>query len=203
MSSSLTPHFTSHSLTKVKVRTELTALQVAWILHYRLALQLGTDVGTVKMRYLLWSPLDNDYFVILQDSLNGDVITLLPIDYHENLAYKINDVLRSRARELFPSMDTLNQLLEAQQKSKPTHFFVNALYTDSEGLPKAKQIKVHPITDYCSTVEELMKSGLSKKEVQQMIASFDIDNESVTGLSIRIGRKGTPMYQPLSAIQTK
>jgi hypothetical protein len=186
------------------VRTALTAEQVAWILHYRLALKLGTDVGTVKMRFLLWSPVDNDYFVILQDTLNGDVITLLPIEYHENLAYKIDDVKREYAKRLLPSMEVLDYwMLTQEQQSKPSNFFVNVLYTNSEGLAKAKQLFSCPITDQCSTIDELIKHGLSKKDVERAIASLEIDPSSVTGLSVRMGRKGNPLYQPLSAIQTK
>jgi len=61
--------------------------EVAALLDYRLTIPVG--VRGRAIHHLFFSPPDAQCFVAVQDSEDGAVITVLPIDYHESCAWQV------------------------------------------------------------------------------------------------------------------
>jgi len=58
---------------------------------------VGIEPDTHRMHRVLFSIDDDTHFVAIQDGKDGEVITVLPLDYHENLAWKIGKKALNRA----------------------------------------------------------------------------------------------------------
>ncbi len=69
--------------------------------------------------HVFFSPKDLNHFVAVQDIDTGEVITVLPLDYHENLAWKIGR--KNLKRAILKSAPGFYSEVYPQQKpSKPT-----------------------------------------------------------------------------------
>ena len=62
----------------------------ARLLDQNLTVSVGVEPFTRRRHRLLYSEPDKAHFVVIQDFETGEVVTLLPIDYHENLAWQLS-----------------------------------------------------------------------------------------------------------------
>jgi hypothetical protein len=92
--------FTRHAWQRVLERLSLTMDDVAQILDMGLAVEMGTSPGTNRCQRLFYSPPEDDFFIAIQDKTCGVVITVLPLAFHENLAWHAPNVALTKARRL-------------------------------------------------------------------------------------------------------
>jgi hypothetical protein len=93
-------HFSRHARRRLGQRCRMSSGELAEILDRRLAVNTGRKPGFEKVHLLFFSPRDDAYFVAIQDRLAGTVVTVLPLDYHEQLAWPVTDEQRAEARRL-------------------------------------------------------------------------------------------------------
>ena len=71
-------------------RTTLYEDELFGLIDNRRCVIVGIEPYTNRLHKLIYSVSDKAHFVAIQDMATGEVITILPIDYHENLAWKIS-----------------------------------------------------------------------------------------------------------------
>ena len=80
-----------HAKERLQERTSLEPAAFLHLLDQNLSVSIGVESFTRRRHRLLYSEPDKAHFVAIQDFETGEVITLLPIDYHENLAWKLSE----------------------------------------------------------------------------------------------------------------
>jgi hypothetical protein len=78
--------FTRHACSRASELLSLSTSEIADILDWDLAVDIGVDNGTNRVHRLFYSSLDGICFVAIQDSKTKAVVTILPLDYHENIS---------------------------------------------------------------------------------------------------------------------
>ena len=82
---------TNHATQRLAERTTLTHDELFGLIHNQLCVIVGIEPFTNRLHKLIYSEPDKTHFVAIQDMATGEVITILPLDYHENLAWKISE----------------------------------------------------------------------------------------------------------------
>jgi len=93
-------HFSYHAFQRVKGRISMPHYELAKRLDGDLAINIGDEPNTNRVHKLFYSELDYMCFVAVQDSQTGMIITILPIDYHENIAWSVPIELQQQAKLL-------------------------------------------------------------------------------------------------------
>ena len=79
----------SHAAKRINQRTSMDTQTVMDLLDANVCVNIGQHAGSYRRHMLFFSPEDKFYYVAIQDSRNGKVITVLPPAYHKNLAWRI------------------------------------------------------------------------------------------------------------------
>lgn len=82
---------TKHATQRLAERTTLAHDELFGLIHNQLCVIVGIEPFTNRLHKLIYSESDKTHFVAIQDMATGEVITILPLDYHENLAWKISE----------------------------------------------------------------------------------------------------------------
>lgn len=88
--------FTEHAFERVGERLHLSHEEVAQLLDEDKCVPLGKDGSSNRLHKLFYSKPDSYWFVAVQDEVTGEVVTLLPIDYHNR--WKVSGDALSLAR---------------------------------------------------------------------------------------------------------
>jgi len=87
----LEARLTKHATQRLAERTTLTHDELFGLIHNQLCVIVGIEPFTNRLHKLIYSESDKTHFVAIQDMATGEVITILPLNYHENLAWKISE----------------------------------------------------------------------------------------------------------------
>ncbi|MBI2030231.1 hypothetical protein HYT05_01270 [Candidatus Kaiserbacteria bacterium] len=88
--------FTEHAFGRVDERLHLSHEEVAQLLDNDTCVPLGKDGPSNRGHKLFYSEPDSFWFVAVQDEATGEVITVLPVDYHNR--WKVSGDALSLAR---------------------------------------------------------------------------------------------------------
>jgi len=98
---------TYHAAQRLNERTTLSEDQLFGLIHNRRCVIVGIEPFTNRLHKLIYSEPDKTHFVAIQDIATAEVITILPIDYHENLAWKISEKkLKEAVWRVSPTLHT-------------------------------------------------------------------------------------------------
>lgn len=89
---------TRHAQERIGDRLSMAPDEVTAILDHDLAVLVGAKSG--HLHRLFFSPAEEQCFVAVQDQENGDVVTVLPVDYHSSLAWEVSLEAQKRAESL-------------------------------------------------------------------------------------------------------
>lgn len=92
--------FTHHAHHRLAERLSLTTTEVSNLVEHGRAVYVGTEPGSNKQHHLFYSEPDHQWLVAVIDMNSRTVITLLPLDYHELIAWKIPKESVDRAQRL-------------------------------------------------------------------------------------------------------
>lgn len=182
-------HFTRHAFERIAERTTLTCEELARILDRKLTINTGSKPGLNKVHLLFYSVCDDDFFVAIQDELTGTVITVLPLDYHANLAWDIPEEYCAQAKALYLNAPVKNE----EPAAKSTVFYVSARFLDDNGLQKTKVIKKVESLGYNNEISALMRDQAFFDQIECFAKEKNIDYKMVFALSIKHGKKGAPI----------
>jgi hypothetical protein len=79
---------TSHAKERLQERTSISYIELARILDNNLAVNVGHEYPSNRYSRLVFSPTDKEFFIVVQDASNGTVVTILTIEYWNNLSEK-------------------------------------------------------------------------------------------------------------------
>ena len=158
---------------------------------------MGNAPGFNREHLLFYSPEDNNFFVAVRDYLTGTVVTVLPLDFHENLAWRIKPDDCDRAKSLL--------LAEVERKKQqaisvtPKVFIVSAHYRDENWNQKTKQVLKLDSSKYSNQLSKLFQDPNFYILLDDASEKKGLSSKYILGISVRHGNKGSPIMIDLHA----
>lgn len=182
--------FSKHAIKRVSERTNVDCQLIADMLDYNGAIEIGELPVFNKKHHLFYSAADNACFVAIQDGFTGEVITILTIEYHENLAWKIAPDLIDKAKLQSLSYFIPEPTIEITQ---PLNLFVRMRYVAPNSHLKTKSLFSQKVTSDISKPCELANSSTFESEVNRSCLEKGVDPSWVIEVTVSLGRKDTPL----------
>ena len=183
-------NFSRHAFKRVAQRTSLSCDEIAAILDRGLVVNTGQRPGFNRVHLVFYSYLDNDYFVAIQDVVTGTVITILPLDYHETLAWGISAADCERAREILLAAPPLE---EPRVRDAPKVFVISVQYLDEGDHQKSKLLLKIPCDLYDNDLKKLLDDNTVMQEIEKSASNNGIPIERMFAFSVRHGKRGQPV----------
>ena len=160
------------------------------MLDYGGAIDVGKEAVFDRKHWLFYSDSDDCCFVAVQDALTGLVVTVLPLDYHENLAWKVGEepLLEARQKASTYIPINANSLIEP-----PSIIIVKARYMSDEGYQKTATLTKFRSSDYKDDLFNVLNDKSFESEVNYHCKRKGIDTFKVHEISIALGNDGEPL----------
>jgi hypothetical protein len=175
-------HYSNHAFLRVKDRLSLSPRELVELLRFDLVIPLGVEPHTTKVHKLFYSYPDDCCFVAVQDSEDGTIVTILPIDYHHR--WEISMESQNKARELILGKETSSFTPESSPYVFPD--FKIGIYVQGE----KQHLGIWPGTAYKGEFSNLLKDF---EFVSFALSSIKDELGKVTVgdcISIQKGKKG-------------
>jgi hypothetical protein len=183
-------HFSRHAFERINQRTTLSCEEIAEILDRGLFVNAGRKPGFNRAHLVFYSYRDECCFVAIQDSLSGTVVTILPLDYHKNLAWEIETADCDKAKNMYVHAPAIEK---RQTTSEPKIFMIRGHYLDHSGTQKTKVLVKTPCAPYGNNLKEFIRDKCIFENITQLAIAKDIDPDSMFSVSIRLGNDGAPI----------
>ncbi len=191
-------HFSRHAFKRIASRTKLTCEKISHILDRKLAINTGREPGFNRNHLLFYSDPDDDFYVAIQDTLTGVVITVLPLDYHANLAWHVTPEDCARAKDLYINAPVEN--VQIQPASGATVFLISGHYIDDKGKQKTKVIQKISSKAYKNDVKQFLSDQVAFSKINVFAAEKGIEPKNMFRITIRLGNKGEPITIDLQEV---
>jgi len=195
-----TTTFTIHALDRVAERMHLTTVELAEILDRGLAVTLGVDEYSNRLRRLFYSVVDEQFFVAVQDAKFGDVVTVLPLDYYVNLHGYVKEQTALEAAALVGAHPTevwrLRGVMPTPEPGTNTGASVvriSGLIRPDDGAPKIKNLGSWPSERAPTELEELVHAPGFLSEIRRRARDKGIELRQLFGLQLQMGKSGEPV----------
>ena len=156
-------NFSKHSLKRLSQRASLKLETLINILERKVYLNIGSVPGFNTAYLLIYSFEDDEHFIVIQDLLNGTVLTFLRLQFKISTTRKITEKDLQKVKELTLKDQSrkLKEKPQDQTKKLPTNFYVTIMYLDIDGKQKAKEIMKLKVSDgiYGTSINELLKTN--------------------------------------------
>ena len=158
------------------------------LVEARAYVRLGTKPGINREHLLFYSPPDDAFFVLLRDAIDGTVVTVLPLEYHERLAWAVG------AAELTSAMTlAARRSSAAESKAAPAVIRISVHYLDAAGKQKTTQVEKLDAARWPQGLTQVVKTYLTRAEVADYARRLGVPYGAIYGLSLRLGKHGTPL----------
>ena len=188
--------YTRHAWSRVLSRLSLTPAEVADLLDWNLSVAIGIESGTGRVHRLFFSAPDGMCFVAVQDQANGAVVTVLPVDFHENIAWQVSRSAQEQAKALAcPEIGPRPRHVARAAPtgaSGPAVFRLGAYVRGASGLVKGVNLGSWPCRPYDGRVERLLEDDEFFRALNERLASKGVRNDDVEAVYVRLGNHGTP-----------
>ncbi len=184
-------NFSIHAFDRLSERTSFTQDQLTFWLDHEMYFNLGNKPGIPKQHLLFYSPIDEEYFVAIRDEQTGTVVTVLPLKYHQLLAWEVTEYDKTRAREKISVLESSRKAcLDANKKLR-----VSVTFLDIFGCRKTKEILKISIGEFGFDIGQIKNDKSLKALLQNGV--LDITYSTLIGFSFRLGRSGNPIFLDL------
>jgi hypothetical protein len=183
--------FSTHARVRVEERLSMPEEDVALLLDHGLSVKISEEKNTNRVHLLFYSLDDFQCFVAVYDQLTRTVITLLPLDYYEQLNHKIAPAFIDEAKlKVSPTYDPVTDG-NAQQVAASTGlvFRLSATFTLSDGNLKTKGLGTWP-RHGAQSAQDLLKSSAFMESLQSRLAQAAPTDSRPLHFTIRRGNKG-------------
>ena len=189
-------HLSRHAFSRLNERTQLTAEALMSLLDAGAVINVGQEPCSNRDHLLFFSQADNCCFVAIQDSVSGEVVTVLPLDYHENLAWKITPSQEDAAKRV------AEHALKDASTEDFTHFEVKAQYL----CPVEQRIKIStlgkfPRGDTLQHIHQIMSSGPLREFIHQRVEEKSLCWNELLEIYFRPGKHAEPVFFPAAAFR--
>lgn len=181
---------TKHAKKRIGERTSLTDEQVLDILNGGGAVSLGSKPGINKCHDLFYSSLDKKHLVCIRDSIDGSLLTVLPIEYHANTAWVVTEEQKLTALKLGRRVDSIIGL-------PPLFAHVGVAVKDRPNSNNvcSKTLSYLPVIDYSIDADAIL-SKLDNVEIANMAFNKGILATDICSVFVKIGNSALPKYIP-------
>lgn len=184
-------HFSKHALQRISQRTKLNYFSIADILDYGGAIDVGTEPVFDRKHLLFFSDIDDCFFVAIQDSITGLVVTVLPIDYHENIAWKIEADAFLESRRLAYNCLEMNR--EESAKVPASILIVKARYLSEEGYQKTVTLTKLKSAEHGEDLSNILNHESFESKILAHCKRKEISPFSLYEITIALGNDGEPL----------
>lgn len=189
--------FSKHAFKRIAQRTLLTYEEIALILDKGFYINTGTEPGFNRDHLVFYSHKDEQCFVAIRDHYSGKVVTVLPLDYHKNLAWPISDLTIVKAREIYPYNLLVEDIqdegaLEVKEFEKRIRLTFH--YLDQDERRKSKPL-LSVVSD--KSWDELMQFAINADALAlayEKAKSLNIPRDRILGISAKIGKRGSMQF---------
>ncbi|MPU36716.1 hypothetical protein FK479_23315 [Klebsiella quasipneumoniae] len=143
---------TDHARLRLMQRSRLPLHVLTDMIDKREYVDLGSKPGILKKHILIYSRLDEGWYVLIRDITSGCIVTVLPENYHDSSFIKINESDKKSAYDLAFKVRAL----------RPELISINLCYNDFDGYQHSKNIYSIPISQVEVSQESFLKSKFIK-----------------------------------------
>ena len=189
---------TKHAEDRLLARSGISLKDFKNIYEGEKFIPVGVETGTYRRHELFYSHKLKQCFVSIRDERNSQIITILPIDYHQNIAWKITTKAQLMAENIYKGIIESNEeheeSLEEIPVIKPSIFRVVAINTN-----KMTQKKVGSFD--CNTVSYDIDLLLTDSQFINCVKDFFLENNinDFSILEIIYGKKRESVRKVFSA----
>ena len=116
---------TLHAQDRLTQRSRETSESLLKIISEERYFNIGKECGSNREHFLFFSKLDWVWHVLIADIKTKQVITILPIDFHENISWKISYEVLEAAKQI--ALNDRN--IDACDENSPSTFKIKASYS--------------------------------------------------------------------------
>ena len=188
-------YFSNHALQRIKQRTLLEPNEIADIIDFGLAIDTGKEIIFEKTHWLIYSIKDECYFFIIQDKFTGLVITLLPTQYHDNLAWSVDNESFAQAKSNIEQNDIAEKQLEFSKKfnlETTKNIKVKIRYLDLNNEAKTKTLFNLPAIEYNYDSYNVPIDNSFKNNINQHIKRTGIKESSIFAVLLSYKKNEPP-----------
>ncbi len=188
-------YFSEHAIKRINERTRLTNNNIADIIDLGLAVDVGTERIFNRKHWLIYSVIDEGFFVAIQDSYTGLVVTVLPVEYHENLAWKIDECSLTEAKSNIEVNDipSLLQEFTKQLNYEPSkNIHVKVRYLDNNNTVKTKSLFKLPAAQFNYSSENILIDKRFNNNIRELSEFKGINPLSIFEVLLSYKKEKSP-----------
>ena len=185
--------FTEHALERAEERLHLTCEEIALLLDEGKYVPLGKDGSSDRLHKLFYSEPDSFWFVAVQDERTAEVITVLPVEYHNRWRIAGDALKSARAKVLGEWSLTVSpeQLLDFSEefKLRPGNIVFRCAATVMNELGKKRIIGLGHIQYSSRRLLQVTEDIAVHRVLHDRLMPQLLDGERLLVLIIRHGKK--------------
>ena len=198
-------NFSFHAYKRVLGRMSMSHRELAEHLDADLVINIGQETNNNKVHKLFYSTKDKICFVAIQDVKTGTVVTVLPIDYHENICWAVSVDAQSQAKSIVAKEDVTWPNVEILN-TNATVFRISGTLVDSYGKHlKNVSLGSWPCEPYEHSIDALIEDkqfvDCLVDRMKEKINDMEKDRPTyMQTIAIRIGSRGEPVFFSTSEV---
>lgn len=183
--------FTAHAFDRVNQRLTLSHDDVAAILDNDLAVSVGVDPFSNRLRRVFYSIPDEQFFVAVQDVNAGAVVTVLPLEYHANLRWPIREKkLVEAARRVGAKPPDLGGVAGVVPKVPRTALRISCSVVGTDGIPRFRNLGSWPAGTAPEDLALLAHDETFMEAMLTRLQTKGVSEQSRVTLHVRLGKDG-------------
>tara|TARA_B110000196_G_scaffold293833_1_gene282429 strand:+ start:14490 stop:15116 length:627 start_codon:yes stop_codon:yes gene_type:complete len=184
---------TRHALCRLGQRTGIDGDSLRKLLDKGGYIKLGLESAFDRQHCLFYSQPDNECFVAVQDIKTGEVITVLPLNYHKTLSWKMDKKLYNEIDEEFLRRAEILARYNVDPDSMAFQMSLKIRYLNSNDTLRTKTLKKFPAEQYQNNSNSFISN---KQEIFNIVTCWLKEKEAnkVIDLYVSLGRKSSPNF---------
>ena len=161
-----------HAMDRLLSRTGQSLEGFKEIYNKEKILPIGKEKGSSRIHELFYCKFKNQCFISIRDEENFEVITILPIDYHCNIAWEISKDAQQLAKKIFYEEQKTNLNFNQEEKVSSYKFkiiAINPIYM------KRKNICNLFASEFAFDMDKMIASSIFKKNINEFFIKEDSD----------------------------
>ena len=160
---------TVHARLSLMQRSRLPLHVLTDLIDKREYVDLGSKPGILKEHILIYSRLDERWYVLIRDITSGCIVTVLPENFHDSSFIKIKESDKKSAYDL------------ANKVRAPRSEFIsiNLCYNDFDGYRHSKKIYSIPLSQIDVSQDTFLKSKFIKQIRENIARGLSFDEQMI------------------------
>ena len=184
---------TYHAKCRLYQRTNITDDVLRKLLDRNAYISLGMETVFDREHCLFYSQPDNECFVAVQDSMTGEVVTVLPLDYHKTLSWKVDKKFYYEIDEEFLRRAKVLAKCNVDPDSMAFQMSLKIRFLNSKDAICSKTLKKFPAELYEYNPYVLINN---QQKILNIVSRWMKGKEvkKVIDIYISLGRKSRPHF---------